>query len=152
MNRATSEYSRMAPTRSSGDFIVKLKEEYTFLPFYVWISEFRLGGYFLKPCFLNRQFKKSSQGTVLNFHGNRQRVTQDIWPTKLKILFKNLPLFDWRYIKSCQIGIKQLYGGVILNLGYYICLASSQRCEISNPVLFYGKKNFSFLIFQRCIA
>ena len=62
----------------SGDIIVKLKEEYTFLPFYVWISEFRLGGYFLKPYFLNRQFKKSSQGTVLNFHGNRQRVTQDI--------------------------------------------------------------------------
>ena len=62
----------------SGDFIVKLKKKYTFLPFYVWISEFRMGGYFLKTCFLNRQFKKSSQGTVLNFHGNRHRVTPDI--------------------------------------------------------------------------
>ena len=56
----------------SGDFIVKLKKKYTFLPFYVWISEFRKGGYFLKTFFLNRQFKKSSQGTVLNFHGNRE--------------------------------------------------------------------------------
>ena len=42
-----------------GDFIVKLKKEYTFLPFYVWISEFRMRGYFLKTCFLNRLFKKS---------------------------------------------------------------------------------------------
>ena len=64
-----------------GDFIVKLKKEYTFLPFYVWISEFRMEGYFLKTCFLNRQFKKSSEGTVLNFHGIRHRVTADIWPT-----------------------------------------------------------------------
>ena len=56
----------------SGDFIVKLKKKYTFLPFYVWISEFRKGGYFLKTFFPNRQFKKSSQGTVLNFHGNRE--------------------------------------------------------------------------------
>ena len=62
----------------SGDFIVKLKKEYTFLPFYVWISGFRMGDYFLETCFLNRQFKKSSQGTVLSFHGNRHRVTPDI--------------------------------------------------------------------------
>ena len=62
----------------SGDFIVKLKKEYTFLPFYVSISEFRIGGYFLKTCFLNRQLKNSSQGTVLFFHGNRHRVTPDI--------------------------------------------------------------------------
>ena len=41
----------------SGDFIVKLKKKYTFSPFYVWISEFWMGGYFLKTCFLNRQFK-----------------------------------------------------------------------------------------------
>ena len=60
----------------SGDFIVKLKKKNTFLPF--WISEFWMEGYFLKTCFLNRQFKKSSQGTVLNFHGNRHRVTSDI--------------------------------------------------------------------------
>ena len=65
----------------SGDFIVKLKKKYTFLSFYVRINEFRMGGYFMKICFLNRQFKKSSQGTVLNFHGNRHRVTPDIWPT-----------------------------------------------------------------------
>ena len=52
----------------SGDFIVKLNKKYTFLPFYhVWISEFRMGGYFLKTCFLNRQFKKSSEGAVWNF-------------------------------------------------------------------------------------
>ena len=38
----------------SGDFIVKLKKQYTFLPFYVWLSEFRMGGNFLKTCFLNR--------------------------------------------------------------------------------------------------
>ena len=53
----------------SGDFIVKLKKKYTFLPFYVWISEFRMRGNFLKTCFLKTQFKKSSEGTVLNFHG-----------------------------------------------------------------------------------
>ena len=41
----------------SGDFIVKLKKIYLF---YVWISEFRMVVYFLKTCFLNRQFKKSS--------------------------------------------------------------------------------------------
>ena len=62
----------------SGDFIVKLKKKYTFLSFYVWISEFRMGGYFLKTFFIKSQFKKSSQGTVLNFHGNRHRVTPDI--------------------------------------------------------------------------
>ena len=62
----------------SDDFIVILKKKYTFLPFYLWINEFRMGGYFLKTCFLNRQFKKSSQGTVLNIHGNRHRVTPDI--------------------------------------------------------------------------
>ena len=42
----------------SGDFIVKLKKKHTFLPFHVWISEFQMGGYFLKTYFLNRQFKK----------------------------------------------------------------------------------------------
>ena len=62
----------------SGDFIVKSKKEYTFLPFYVRISEFRMGGYFLKTCFLSRQLKNSSQGTVLFFHGNRHRVTPEI--------------------------------------------------------------------------
>ena len=61
----------------SGDFIVKLKKKYNF----IWISEFRMGGYFLKTFFLNRQFKKSSEGTVLNFHGIRHRVTADIWST-----------------------------------------------------------------------
>ena len=61
-----------------GDFIVKLKKEYTFLPFYVWISEFRMEGYFLKTCLLNRQFKTSSLGTILNFHGNKHRVIPDI--------------------------------------------------------------------------
>ena len=52
----------------SGDFIVKLKKKYTFLPFYVWISQFRMRSYFLKTCFLNRQFKKSLKGIVLSFH------------------------------------------------------------------------------------
>ena len=65
----------------SGDFIVKLKKKYTFLPFYVWISEFRMGGYFLKTFFLNMQLKKSSEGTALNVYGTRRRVTADIWPT-----------------------------------------------------------------------
>ena len=65
----------------SGDFIVKLKKKYTFLPFYICASEFRMGGYFLKTCFLNKQSKKSSEGTVLNFHGTRHRVTPDIWST-----------------------------------------------------------------------
>ena len=37
----------------SSDFIVKLKKGYTFL-FYVWISELRMGGYFLKTCLLVR--------------------------------------------------------------------------------------------------
>ena len=62
----------------SGDFIVKLKKKYTFIPFYVWINEFQMGGYFLKTCFLNGQFKKFSEGTVLNFHGTEHRVTADI--------------------------------------------------------------------------
>ena len=62
----------------SGDFIVKMRKEYSFSPFYVWISEFRMAGYFLKTCFLNRQFGKSSQETVLNFHGNRHKETPDI--------------------------------------------------------------------------
>ena len=62
----------------SGDFIVKLKKKYTFSPFYVWTSEFWMGGYFLKTCFLNRQFKKFSEETVLNFHGTRHRVAPDI--------------------------------------------------------------------------
>ena len=61
----------------SDDFIVKLKKEYTHLPFYVWISEFQMRGYFFKTCFLNRQFKKSWQGTVLNFPLNRHRVTPE---------------------------------------------------------------------------
>ena len=60
----------------SGDFIVKLKKKYTFLPFYVLISEFRMGGYFLKTCFLNRQIKKSPEGTILNFHGTSTRLLQ----------------------------------------------------------------------------
>ena len=71
----TAEWHQRA---RSGDFIVKLKKENTFSPFYVWISEFQMRGYFLKTCFLNRQFKKSPQETVLNFHGNRHRVTLDI--------------------------------------------------------------------------
>ena len=78
----------------SGDFIVKLKKKYNFLPFHVCISKFRIGGYFLKTCCLNRQFKKSSEGTVLNSHGTRYKVTLDIWPTQMKILSKNLLLFD----------------------------------------------------------
>ena len=40
-------------------------------------TQFRMGGDFLKTFFLNRQFNKSSQGTVLSFHGNRHRVTAD---------------------------------------------------------------------------
>ena len=71
----TAEWHQRGPCI---DFIIKLKKKYTFLPFFVWISEILMGGYFLKTCFLNRQFKKSSQGTVLNFHGNRHRATPDI--------------------------------------------------------------------------
>ena len=65
----------------SGEFIVKLKKKYTFLPFYVWIREFRMVGYFLKTYFLNKQFRKSSEGTVLNFHGTSHGFYPDIWPT-----------------------------------------------------------------------
>ena len=136
----------------SGDFIVKLRKKYTFLPFYIWISEFCMGDYFLKTCFLNRQFKKSPQGTVLNFHGNRRRVTPDIWSTYLEILLKNLPLFDWRYIKSCQIGIKQFSGCDILNLG---CLLNDSRMKWyrrgvnPNPIPCYRKITCPLLIFLR---
>ena len=35
----------------SGDFIVKLKKEYIFLPFYVWVSEFRMAGFFSENLF-----------------------------------------------------------------------------------------------------
>ena len=135
----------------SGDFIVKLKKKYTFSPFYVWTSEFWMGGYFLKTCFLNRQFKKFSEETVLNFHGTRHRVAPDIWPTWLKILLKNLPLLDWRYIKSCQIVIKQLSVCVILNLGYHLNDSRTKwyrRSVNPNPILFYSKINFRLLIFQ----
>ena len=76
MNGATKQNRGL-----SGDCIVKLKKKYTFLPFYIWIGESRMGGYFLKTFFLNRQFKKFSEGTVLNFHGIRHRVTADIWST-----------------------------------------------------------------------
>ena len=92
----------------------------------------------------------------------RHRVTPDIWPTSLKILLKNLPRFDWHYIKSYQIGIKRVSGCVILNLGYHLCLASlihtvsrikwSQRGVNINSILFSGKINFPLLIFQRWIA
>ena len=136
----TAEWHRRG---CSGDFIVKLKKKYTFLPFSVWISEFRMGGYFLKICILNRQFKKISERTVLNFLGNRDRVTSDIWPTWLKILLKNLPLFDWRYIKSCQIGIKQLSWCVILNLRYHLNdsrMKWYRRSVNPNPILFYRKQ------------
>ena len=78
----------------SCDFIVNLKKKYTFLQFYVWISEFRMRATFLKTYFLNRQFKKSAEGTALTFHGTRHRVTPDTWPTQMKTLLKNLPLFD----------------------------------------------------------
>ena len=37
---------------SAGDFIVKLKKT-PFLLFYFWISKYRMGGYFLKTCFLH---------------------------------------------------------------------------------------------------
>ena len=69
----------------SGDFIVKLKKKYTFLPFYVWISEFRMGGYFLKTCFLNRQFKK--------FH-------KELYWTFMELGTELLQIFDqrdWKY-------------------------------------------------------
>ena len=69
MNGATNEDSRMAPTESFWGLYCQLEKKYTFLPFYVWISEFRMRDNFLKTCFLNTQFKKSSEGTVLNFHG-----------------------------------------------------------------------------------
>ena len=135
--------------------LLNWRKKYTFSPFYVWISEFRMGGYFLKTCFLNKQFKKFSEGTVLNFHGTRHRVTPDIWPTWLKILLKNLPLFDWRYINSCQIGIKQLSVCVILNLGYHLNdsrMKWYRRSVNPNPILFYSKINFRLLIFQRWTA
>ena len=38
---------------------------------------------------LNWRKNTSSEGTVLNFHVTRHRVTPDIWPTQLKILIKN---------------------------------------------------------------
>ena len=44
---------------------------------------------FSENLFSKRQFRKASEGTALNFHGTRNRVTPDIWPTQLKILRKN---------------------------------------------------------------
>ena len=35
------------------EFFVKLKKTTPFLLFYFWISKYRMGGYFLKTCFLN---------------------------------------------------------------------------------------------------
>ena len=86
----------------SGDFIVKLKKKYTFLPFYVWISEFRMGGYFLKTFFLNRQFKKSSQGTVLNFHVNRHSYSRYL----TNVTENTIKEFATIWLTSRQIGIK----------------------------------------------
>ena len=31
----------------------KLEKNPSFLPFYLWISKYQMGGYFLKTCFLN---------------------------------------------------------------------------------------------------
>ena len=69
---------------------------------------------------------------------------------------------DWCFIKSCQIGIKQLSGYVILNLGYPFCLAflSHNVSRIKwyrrgvnlNPILFSGKIHFLLLIFHRWIV
>ena len=66
-----------------------------------------------------------------------------------------MPLFDWRYINSCQIGIKQLSGCVILNLGYHLNdshVKWHQRGVNPDPLLFYRKINFRLLIFQRWAA
>ena len=70
-------------------------------------------------------------------------------------MLKNLPLFDWRYIKSCQIGIKQLSGCVILNLGYHLNdsrMKWFRRGVNPNSILFYKKINFLLLTFQRWTA
>ena len=61
-------------------------------------------------------------------------------------------LFDWCYITSCQIGIKQLSGYVILNLGYHLNNLHMKwfwRGVNPNSIVFYGKMNFPLLIFQR---
>ena len=60
-----------------------------------------------------------------------------------------MPLFDWRYIKSCQIGIKQLSWCVILNLRYHLNdsrMKWYRRSVNPNPILFYSKINFRLLI------
>ena len=75
----------------SGDFLVKLKKEYTFLSFYVWISEFRMRGYFLEACFLNRSFKN---------------LDKELYWTFLKIDTELLKAFDqrnWKYdLRICR--------------------------------------------------
>ena len=67
------------------------------------------------------------------------------------MLFKNLSLFDW----PCQIGIKQLSGCTILNLGYHLNDSGMKwyrRGVNPNPILFYRKTSFPLLIFQRWTA
>ena len=62
-----------------------------------------------------------------------------------------MPLFDWRYIKSCQIGVKQLSGYVILNLGNHLSdshMKWYRRNVNPNHILFYWKINIRLLIFQ----
>ena len=65
----------------SGDFIVKLKKKYIFLPCYIWISEFRMGGHFLKT-------------------GNLKTVHKELYWTFMEIGTELLQIFDqrnWKY-------------------------------------------------------
>ena len=39
---------------SASDFLFKLKKKFFFYYIIYWISKHRMGGYFLKTCFLNR--------------------------------------------------------------------------------------------------
>ena len=69
----------------SGDFIVKLKKKYTFLPFSVWISEFRMGGYFWK---------------FVSLTGNLKKFQKELYWTFLELGTESLQIFgqrDWKY-------------------------------------------------------
>ena len=62
----------------SGDFIVKLNKKYTFFTILRLDRRIPDGRLISENLFPKQQFKESSQGTVLAFHGNRHRVAPDI--------------------------------------------------------------------------
>ena len=135
---ATNEDSRMVPARF-----------FTILRLEKWIPDGRLLSENLFP---KQAISKTFTRNSIELSWKQTQIYSRYLTNITETLSKNLPLFDWRYIKSSQIGIRQLSGCVILNLW---CHLSDSRMKWyqgvvnPNPILFYRKINFPLLIFQR---